>query len=128
MALFYGGISQMLAGMWEFATGNTFGATGEYLWKNSPIIPFSVFRFAVVVVLTCEKGEALGTHNVWFLRIIVIASKSPFFKLRHDAEITLSALPRYHDSHTNIFFSFFLRSVYLLWCILAFIRLPLHPR
>lgn len=40
MALFYGGISQMLAGMWEFATGNTFGATGEYLWKNSPIKPF----------------------------------------------------------------------------------------
>jgi hypothetical protein len=29
MALFYGGLAQLLAGMWEFATGNTFGATGE---------------------------------------------------------------------------------------------------
>lgn len=27
MALFYGGLGQFLAGMWEFATGNTFGAT-----------------------------------------------------------------------------------------------------
>jgi succinate-acetate transporter protein len=26
-ALFYGGIAQILAGMWEFRTGNTFGAT-----------------------------------------------------------------------------------------------------
>jgi len=27
MALFYGGLAQFLAGMWEFVTGNTFGAT-----------------------------------------------------------------------------------------------------
>jgi len=27
LALFYGGIVQILAGMWEFKTGNTFGAT-----------------------------------------------------------------------------------------------------
>jgi succinate-acetate transporter protein len=26
-ALFYGGLAQLLAGMWEFKTGNTFGAT-----------------------------------------------------------------------------------------------------
>lgn len=31
MALGVGGLAQLLAGMWEFATGNTFGATGEYL-------------------------------------------------------------------------------------------------
>ena len=27
MALFYGGLAQILAGMWEFKTGNIFGAT-----------------------------------------------------------------------------------------------------
>lgn len=27
LALFYGGLGQLLAGMWEFKTGNTFGAT-----------------------------------------------------------------------------------------------------
>lgn len=28
MALFVGGLAQLLAGMWEFAGGNTFSATG----------------------------------------------------------------------------------------------------
>ena len=27
LALFYGGLAQLLAGMWEFKAGNTFGAT-----------------------------------------------------------------------------------------------------
>jgi len=27
LAIFYGGIAQLLAGMWEYRTGNTFGAT-----------------------------------------------------------------------------------------------------
>lgn len=27
LALFYGGVAQLLAGMWEFKTGNTFGST-----------------------------------------------------------------------------------------------------
>ncbi len=30
MALGYGGLAQFVAGMWEFAVGNTFGATGEF--------------------------------------------------------------------------------------------------
>jgi succinate-acetate transporter protein len=40
MALFYGGLAQLLAGMWEFVTGNTFGATGEYLgnFSNHPFV------------------------------------------------------------------------------------------
>ena len=29
MALGVGGLVQLLAGMWEFAAGNTFGATGQ---------------------------------------------------------------------------------------------------
>ncbi|KAF8266384.1 GPR1/FUN34/yaaH family-domain-containing protein [Lactarius quietus] len=31
MALFCGGLAQLLAGQWEYATGNTFGATGNIL-------------------------------------------------------------------------------------------------
>jgi len=49
MALFYGGLAQLLAGMWEFVTGNTFGATGEY-WGNFPII---TFRHSGTVVSGC---------------------------------------------------------------------------
>jgi succinate-acetate transporter protein len=30
MAVFCGGLAQLLAGMWEFPRGNTFGATGAY--------------------------------------------------------------------------------------------------
>lgn len=29
MAFGVGGLTQLLAGMWEFGTGNTFGATGK---------------------------------------------------------------------------------------------------
>jgi uncharacterized protein len=51
MALFYGGLAQLLAGMWEFVTGNTFGATGEHLGKFLHR-PFFVLQFAVVVHMT----------------------------------------------------------------------------
>lgn len=34
MAMGVGGLVQLLAGMWEFATGNTFGATGEYIFVD----------------------------------------------------------------------------------------------
>lgn len=30
MALFYGGLAQFMAGMWGFAVGNTFCATGGF--------------------------------------------------------------------------------------------------
>lgn len=30
MAIFCGGLAQLLAGMWEFPRGNMFGATGQY--------------------------------------------------------------------------------------------------
>ena len=30
MAIFCGGLAQLLAGMWEFPRGNVFGATGEW--------------------------------------------------------------------------------------------------
>lgn len=30
MACFCGGLAQLLAGMWEFPRGNTFGGTGEF--------------------------------------------------------------------------------------------------
>jgi succinate-acetate transporter protein len=41
MALFCGGLAQLLAGMWEFATGNTFGATGMSF-------PLLLFLFIII--------------------------------------------------------------------------------
>lgn len=46
MALFYGGLAQFLAGMWEFVAGNTFGATGES-WGSFPSFILGSFRVGV---------------------------------------------------------------------------------
>lgn len=51
MALFYGGLGQLLAGMWEFATGNTFGATGG---SNN-----NYFNFLLPLVIPCAMGGVL---------------------------------------------------------------------
>jgi succinate-acetate transporter protein len=48
LAIFYGGIAQLLAGMWEFRTGNTFGATvfSSYgaFWISLAAISIPVFN------------------------------------------------------------------------------------
>ena len=48
MALFVGGLVQILAGMWEFAAGNTLGATGESARLS---ISTSIFAF-------CDDGSS----------------------------------------------------------------------
>ena len=59
MALFYGGIGQMLAGMWEFVTGNTFGATGGY-WGNFLNILSSSFGVGGVM----PRGRTILVYSV----------------------------------------------------------------
>ncbi|KAG6877376.1 hypothetical protein C0993_007963 [Termitomyces sp. T159_Od127] len=36
MGIFCGGLAQLLAGMWEFATGNTFGAAAPMAASGCP--------------------------------------------------------------------------------------------
>ncbi|KAH9961849.1 Gpr1 family protein [Lactifluus volemus] len=58
MALFCGGLAQLLAGMWEFATGNTFGA--------SAFTSFGAFwlSFATLLIPASGVGEAYkGSDN-----------------------------------------------------------------
>lgn len=48
MAIFVGGLVQLLAGMWEFAVGNTFGATGERFlpsFRSCHVVPPPSVRF-----------------------------------------------------------------------------------
>ena len=65
VALFYGGIAQILAGMWEFRTGNTFGATA--------FTSYGAFWIALAshVIFTTNKvismGEMGGLGVAWFL-------------------------------------------------------------
>jgi hypothetical protein len=76
LAIFYGGIAQLLAGMWEFVKGNTFGAVAFgsfgafwlsfwYLVTHLPKAPLS------------DIGHAVGTYLlIWtiFTAYMLIAS------------------------------------------------------
>jgi succinate-acetate transporter protein len=48
LALFYGGLAQLLAGMWEFKAGNTFGATA--------FTSYGAFWLAFAVILIPGSG------------------------------------------------------------------------
>jgi len=68
MALFYGGLAQFLAGMWEFATGNTFGATAftSYgaFWLSfaTLFIPNSGIGDAYAAAPAGMEDDALGIY------------------------------------------------------------------
>ena len=63
LAVFYGGIAQLLAGMWEFRTGNTFGATAftSYgaFWLSFAALLIPGFG---VVLDTTSANSALGVY------------------------------------------------------------------
>jgi uncharacterized protein len=53
LAVFYGGIAQLLAGIWEFANGNTFGATA--------FCSFGAFWLSFAALLIPGFGVTAGT-------------------------------------------------------------------
>ena len=63
-AIFYGGIAQLLAGMWEFRNGNTFGATAftSYgaFWLALGIVLFPPSGIAAALVKEGDLNTALG--------------------------------------------------------------------
>jgi len=85
LALFYGGIAQLLAGMWEFKTGNTFGATAfsSYgaFWLSFGVIFIPGFgildAYTATGVPPADIENALGIYLAsWtiFTGIMLIAS------------------------------------------------------
>jgi succinate-acetate transporter protein len=56
LALAYGGIAQLLAGMWEFRTGNTFGAVA--------FSSFGAFWISFFVLLRLTPAAAITPHAV----------------------------------------------------------------
>jgi succinate-acetate transporter protein len=63
LALAYGGLAQLLAGMWEFAKGNTFGATAfssfgafwiSYWWLTAHLADYKI--------PTADLGKGLGLY------------------------------------------------------------------
>ncbi|KDE03597.1 hypothetical protein MVLG_05932 [Microbotryum lychnidis-dioicae p1A1 Lamole] len=71
-ALFYGGLAQLLAGMWEFAVGNTFGATAfsSYgaFWLSYAFIvsPWSSIASSYKVEADFASGVAFFLWG-WFI-------------------------------------------------------------
>lgn len=92
LALFYGGLTQLLAGMWEFKTGNTFGATafasygGFWLSYAAILIPW----FGVVEGYAGHMQDVAPALAVYLLGWTIFTAMMWLGTLR--ANVALSAL------------------------------------
>jgi uncharacterized protein len=62
LALAYGGIAQLLAGMWEFRTGNTFGAVAFSSYGAFWISYWALVTFFVSKIPAANAGHAVGLY------------------------------------------------------------------
>jgi hypothetical protein len=62
LALAYGGIAQLLAGMWEFRTGNTFGAVAFSSFGAFWISYWLLVTFGVDSIPEADAGHAIGLY------------------------------------------------------------------
>lgn len=64
VALAYGGIAQLLAGMWEFRRGNTFGAVAFSSYGAFWLSYWAINHFFVASVPAAHLGSALGLYLI----------------------------------------------------------------
>ncbi len=64
MALAYGGLAQLLAGMWEFRTGNTFGATAFSSFGAFWLSYWAYVQFFAADVPKADAGHAVGLYLI----------------------------------------------------------------
>jgi succinate-acetate transporter protein len=62
LALAYGGLAQLLAGMWEFRTGNTFGAVAFSSYGGFWISFWFLAKYALPGIAKNEVDSALGLY------------------------------------------------------------------
>jgi uncharacterized protein len=62
LALAYGGIAQLLAGMWEFRTGNTFGAVAFSSFGAFWISFWALSVFYAPKIPAADAGHAVGLY------------------------------------------------------------------
>jgi succinate-acetate transporter protein len=70
LAFFYGGLAQLLAGMWEFKKGNTFGSTAFGTYGAFWISLASYVAFFSSDLTDAQDAKALG----WFLVMFTIVT------------------------------------------------------
>jgi len=80
LAFAYGGLAQLLAGMWEFRTGNTFGAVAFSSFGAFWISFFLLVTFFAPSIPPADAGHAIGLY-LWawaiFTTYMFIASLRP---------------------------------------------------
>jgi uncharacterized protein len=69
LALFYGGLAQFLAGMWEFRKGNTFGATAFATYGGFWL---SLATFALLALFGKVDPGAVSQSLGWFILAFAI--------------------------------------------------------
>jgi succinate-acetate transporter protein len=77
LALAYGGIGQLIAGIWEFRTGNTFGAVAFTSYGGFWISFYILVHIGLAGIPAKEAGAALGLYLwMWviFTGIMFVAS------------------------------------------------------
>jgi succinate-acetate transporter protein len=77
LALAYGGLAQLLAGMWEFRNGNTFGATAFTSYGAFWLSFWAINQFFASKIPGGEIGDAIGLYLIaWgiFTAYMFIAS------------------------------------------------------
>src|SRR5207244_6917860 len=62
LALAYGGLAQLLAGMWEFRTGNTFGAVAFTSFGAFWLSFWAFVQFFAKDVPAADAGHAVGLY------------------------------------------------------------------
>ena len=77
LALTYGGIAQFVAGLWEFRTGNTFGAVAFCSYGAFWLSFWAIEQFYAAKIPTADVGHAVGLYLIaWgiFTAYMFIAS------------------------------------------------------
>ena len=77
LALTYGGIAQLLAGMWEFRNNNTFGATAFTSYGAFWLSFWAINQFFASKIPSANLGDAVGLYLIaWgiFTTYMFIAS------------------------------------------------------
>jgi succinate-acetate transporter protein len=64
LALGYGGIAQILAGMWEFRTGNTFGAVAFTSFGAFWLSFWALVTFFAGEIPAAHAGDAIGLYLI----------------------------------------------------------------
>jgi succinate-acetate transporter protein len=62
LAVAYGGLAQLLAGMWEFRTGNTFGAVAFSSFGAFWLSFFVLVQFFAPTIPAADAGHAIGLY------------------------------------------------------------------